>query len=38
MLFDARSSARPVPNMTQIKALDSYFAWRRSEAKARSTQ
>jgi para-nitrobenzyl esterase len=35
MLFDAKSSARPVPNMTQIKALDSYFAWRRSEAKAK---
>ena len=35
MLFDAKSSARPVPNMTQIKALDSYFAWRRTEAKAK---
>ena len=38
MFFDARSSARPVPNMTQIKALDGYFAWRRSEAKAKGTQ
>jgi para-nitrobenzyl esterase len=38
MLFDAKSSARPVPNMTQIKALDSYFAWRRTEAKAKGTQ
>jgi para-nitrobenzyl esterase len=38
MVFDAKSSSRPVPNMSQIKALDSYFAWRRSEAKARGTQ
>jgi hypothetical protein len=33
--FDAMSSARPAPNMTQIKALDEYFAWRRQEAKAK---
>ena len=33
MYFDATPSARPAPNMTQIKALDEYFAWRRSEAK-----
>jgi para-nitrobenzyl esterase len=38
MLFDAKSSARPVPNMTQIKALDSYFSWRRTEAKGKGTQ
>jgi len=38
MFFDVKSSARPVPNMSQIKALDSYFAWRRSEAKAKGTQ
>jgi para-nitrobenzyl esterase len=35
MLLDAHPSARPVPNMTQIKALDSYYAWRREEAKSR---
>jgi len=35
MHFDTKSSARPVPNMTQIKALDAYFAWRREEAKAK---
>jgi hypothetical protein len=34
MHFDTKSSARPVPNMAQIKALDDYFAWRREEAKA----
>jgi len=33
MYFDAKPSARPAPNMTQIKALDEYFAWRRQEAK-----
>ena len=37
MHFDGQSSARPVPNMGQIKALDSYYAWRRDEAKARRT-
>jgi para-nitrobenzyl esterase len=35
MFFDAKSSARPVPNMTQIKALDSYFVWRRSDLKSK---
>jgi para-nitrobenzyl esterase len=35
MHLDAASSARPAPNMTQIKALDDYFAWRREEAKGR---
>jgi para-nitrobenzyl esterase len=33
MHFDAKSSARPAPNMTQIKAMDEYFAWRREDAK-----
>ncbi len=37
MHFDGQSSARPVPNMAQIKALDSYYAWRRDEVKARRT-
>jgi para-nitrobenzyl esterase len=32
MHFDASSSARPAPNMTQINAMDEYFAWRRGEA------
>jgi para-nitrobenzyl esterase len=38
MFFDAKSSARPVPNMSQIKALDGYFAWRRSELEAKGPQ
>jgi len=32
MYFDAKSSARPIPNTTQLKALDEYFAWRRQSA------
>jgi para-nitrobenzyl esterase len=35
MHVDARPGARPVPNMTQLKALDDYFAWRRSEARTK---
>ena len=34
MHLDAKSSARPVPNMKSIKALDDYYAWRRGEIKA----
>jgi para-nitrobenzyl esterase len=37
MHFDGQSGSRPVPNMTQIKAFDSYYAWRRDEAKAKRT-
>jgi para-nitrobenzyl esterase len=32
MVFDAMSSARPMPNLPQLQALDSYYAWRRSES------
>jgi len=38
MHFDAQPSARPVPNMTQIKALDGYFEWRRDEMKGKGTR
>jgi len=32
MHFDAKPSAHlGVPNVEQLKALDSYFAWRRKE-------
>src|ERR1043166_4230914 len=31
---DAQPGARPVPNLTQIKALDGYYAWRRKNAQA----
>ena len=33
MHFDAKASARPTPNMPEIKAMDDYFAWRRLNAK-----
>ncbi len=33
MHFDGKSSARPAPNMTEIKAMDDYFAWRRNGSK-----
>ena len=33
MHVDAKSSARPMPNMAQIRAMDEYFAWRRGGAK-----
>jgi para-nitrobenzyl esterase len=36
MFFDAKPGPRPVPNMTQLKVLDDYYAWRRKEAKNKS--
>ena len=33
MFLDAASSARPVPNVPQLRALDAYYAWRREQAK-----
>ena len=33
MHFDAKPSARPTPNIAQIRAMDEYFAWRRGRAK-----
>ena len=35
MHFDAQSNARATPNMTQLRALDAYYAWRREEARAK---
>ena len=32
MFLDAKSSARPVPNVPQLKAFEAYFAWRREHA------
>lgn len=34
LVFDTSPSARPLPNMRQLQAMDQYFAWRRSTAKA----
>jgi len=33
MVFDADSSARPMPNLDKLKAFDAYISWRREEAK-----
>ena len=39
MFFDdVQPGARPVPNIEQIKALDSYYAWRRSGVKGAGTR
>jgi para-nitrobenzyl esterase len=34
MVFDTASSARPLPNLPQLKAMDGYFAWRRAQMHA----
>jgi para-nitrobenzyl esterase len=33
MFLDSQSSPHPVPNMTELKAFDDYYAWRRAELK-----
>jgi para-nitrobenzyl esterase len=33
MFFDAAASARPIPNLEKLKAFDSYYLWRREQAK-----
>jgi para-nitrobenzyl esterase len=33
MFIGATPSVKPVPNLEQIEALDSYYAWRREQAK-----
>jgi para-nitrobenzyl esterase len=37
MVFDTQPGARPLPNMTQIKAFDGYYKMLREQAKARGT-
>jgi para-nitrobenzyl esterase len=32
VLFGAMPSVRPMPNLPQLQALDSYYAWRRSQS------
>ncbi len=32
LFLDAKSSARPLPNVAQLTAFDKYFAWRREHA------
>jgi para-nitrobenzyl esterase len=33
MTFDAAPGMRPVPNLKRLEALDTYFAWRREQAR-----
>ncbi|HSC16223.1 MAG TPA: carboxylesterase family protein, partial [Gammaproteobacteria bacterium] len=35
LVLDTASSARPVPNIAQLRAWEAYYAWRRDAAKAR---
>jgi para-nitrobenzyl esterase len=36
MFFDQNSGARPLPNMEQLKAFESYYAWQREQAKTKA--
>jgi para-nitrobenzyl esterase len=38
MVFDATSSARPLPNLDQVKIFDAYISWRREQAKKNGRQ
>jgi len=31
MVFDDQPGARPLPNLEKLKAIDSYFTWRRAQ-------
>jgi len=33
MFFDTTASAKPIPNLEKLKAYDSYYSWRREQAK-----
>jgi para-nitrobenzyl esterase len=35
MFFDTNPSARPIPNIEKLKALDGYYAWKREQARQR---
>jgi para-nitrobenzyl esterase len=35
LFFDGESGVRPLPNMEKLKALDIYYTWLRSQAKAK---
>jgi para-nitrobenzyl esterase len=36
MFFDPAPSARPLPNVEKLKAVDAYYAWRREQAKGKA--
>jgi para-nitrobenzyl esterase len=33
MIFDKNPSARPMPHLEKLKAIDAYYAWRRQQAR-----
>ena len=33
MFFDKNPSARPMPHLEKLMAMDAYYAWRRQQAK-----
>ncbi|HKA17485.1 MAG TPA: carboxylesterase family protein [Blastocatellia bacterium] len=38
MFFDTNPSAKPIPNIEKLKAFDTYYSWRRDEARQRLQQ
>ena len=38
MFFNSTPSARPIPNVEKLKAFDSYYSWRREQAKKNRAQ
>ena len=35
MAFDKTANAKPIPNLQQLQAYETYYAWRRQQAKAK---
>lgn len=38
LYFDNSASAKPIPNLEKLKAFDSYYSWRREQARENSGQ
>ncbi len=36
MVFDQAPSAKPMPDLGKLKAIDAYYAWRRQQARESS--
>jgi para-nitrobenzyl esterase len=37
-IFDKNSGAKPIPNLEKLKAYDSYYSWRREQARKYSAK
>jgi len=33
MFFNSAAGAKPIPNLEKLKAFDSYYSWRREQAR-----